>query len=46
MPDVQQKMADTGGVPASSTPEEFMRRIRADVAKFGQIVKSANIKIE
>ena len=46
MPDVQQKMADTGGVPAASTPEAFMRRIRADVAKFGQIVKSANIKVE
>jgi tripartite-type tricarboxylate transporter receptor subunit TctC len=46
MPEVQQKIADTGGVPSPSTPEEFMGRIRADVAKFGQIVKSANIKID
>lgn len=46
MPDVQQKMTDTGGTPASSTPDEFARRIRDDVAKFGQIVKSANIKVE
>lgn len=46
MPDVQRKIAETGGVPVSSTPEEFMRRIQADVAKFGQIVKSAAIKID
>lgn len=46
MPDVQRKIAETGGVPTSSTPEEFMRRIQADVAKFGQIVKSAGIKVE
>jgi len=46
MPDVQQKIAESGGVPLSSTPEEFLRRIRADVDKFGQIVKSAGIKVE
>jgi tripartite-type tricarboxylate transporter receptor subunit TctC len=46
MPDVQQKMADTGGTPQSSTPEEFMRRIQGDVEKFGRIVKSAGIKVE
>jgi tripartite-type tricarboxylate transporter receptor subunit TctC len=46
MPDVQQKIADSGGTPLSSTPEEFARRIRADVEKFGQIVKSAGIKVE
>jgi tripartite-type tricarboxylate transporter receptor subunit TctC len=46
MPEVQQTMMDTGGAPASSTPEEFGSRIRDDVAKFGQIVKSANIKVE
>jgi tripartite-type tricarboxylate transporter receptor subunit TctC len=46
MPDVQQKIADTGGTPQSSTPDEFARRIRADVEKFGQIVRSAGIKVE
>jgi len=46
MPDVQQKIAESGGTPFSSTPEEFARRIRADVEKFGQIVKNAGIKVE
>jgi tripartite-type tricarboxylate transporter receptor subunit TctC len=46
MPEVQQKIAESRGVPLSTTPEEFLRRIRADVDKFGQIVKSAGIKVE
>jgi len=46
MPDVQQKIADTGGTAQSSTPEELGRRLRADVEKFGQIVKTANIKVD
>ena len=46
MGDVQQKIAESGGVPAPSTPEEFHERIRSDLAKFSQIVKSANIKVD
>jgi tripartite-type tricarboxylate transporter receptor subunit TctC len=46
MSDVQQKIVDSGGVPAPSTPEEFLTRIRSDLAKFSQIVKGANIKVD
>jgi tripartite-type tricarboxylate transporter receptor subunit TctC len=46
MPDVQQKMIEGGSEPQSSTPDEFMARIRADVAKFGKVVKEAGIKVE
>lgn len=46
MPDVQQKIAETGGRPAGGTPEELMQRIQSDVALFGQIVTNANIKVE
>jgi tripartite-type tricarboxylate transporter receptor subunit TctC len=46
MPDVQQRIADTGGSAQSSTPEELMRRIQADVEKFGNIVRTAKIKVE
>lgn len=45
-PDVQQRIADTGGTAHPSTPEAFMRRIQSDVAKFGAIVKTAGIKVE
>lgn len=46
MGDVQQKIAESGGLAAPSTPEDFHQRIRSDLAKFGQIVKSANIKVD
>ena len=46
MGDVQQKIAESGGLPAQSTPEDFQERIRSDLAKFGQIVKGANIKVD
>ncbi len=46
MPDVRAKISESGGVPVSGTPEEFHARIRADVEKFTQIVKNANIKVD
>ena len=46
MPDVQKVMLDGGSDPQSSTPEEFMARIRADVAKFSALVKASGIKGE
>ncbi len=46
MPDVQAKIADSGGVPVAGTPEQFHARIRADLEKFTQIVKNANIKVD
>ena len=46
MPEVQKKIADSGGTAQSSTPEELMKRLQDDVAKFSQIVKSAKIKID
>jgi tripartite-type tricarboxylate transporter receptor subunit TctC len=46
MPDIQKAMIDGGSEPQSSTPDELMERIRADVAKFSRIVKAAGIKAE
>ncbi len=46
MSDVQKVMIEGGSDPQSSTPDEFMTRIRADVAKFSALVKSSGIKGE
>ena len=46
MPDVQKVMIEGGSDPQSSTPDDFMTRIRSDVAKFSALVKSAGIKGE
>ena len=46
MPDVQKVMIEGGSDPQSSTPDELMARMRADVAKFSALVKASGIKGE
>lgn len=44
MPDIQQKHADVGAEIIGSTPEQFHAYLKAEVAKFGKLVKAAGIK--
>lgn len=46
MPDVQKAMLDVGLTPATSTPEAYAARIRADVDKFTRIITTSGIKID
>ena len=43
---MQQRMIEGGADPQSSTPEEFMARMRSDVAKFSKVVRDGGIKAE
>ena len=45
-PDIRTRFADAGSDAASSTPEEFSRMIRADLAKWKKVITTANIKVE
>lgn len=45
-PEVQKQMTETGSVPLTMSPEDFRRRIQADLEKFARVVKNAGIKIE
>ena len=45
-PEVQKQMTETGSVPLTMSPEDFRKRIQADLDKFARVVKSAGIKIE
>jgi tripartite-type tricarboxylate transporter receptor subunit TctC len=45
-PAVRESLAQKGLNPWSSTPEQFAQRIKADSAKYGQVVKSAQIKFD
>ena len=45
-PVVVEKLAGLGIVAAPGTPEALSERMRADLAKYGAVVKSANIKAE
>jgi len=35
-----------GGDPAGSTPEQFSAVIKADIVRWGKIVKESGIKVE
>lgn len=44
--EVKKKFADLGVDAVSSTPEQFLAFMRADVAKYAKLIKEAGIKIE
>ena len=44
--DVRDRIVADGFVPTQSTPEEFGARLAKDVARWQDVVKRANIKID
>lgn len=46
MPEIREKIVSQGMEPFISTPDEFAVLMKADFAKFANIVKTANIKLE
>jgi tripartite-type tricarboxylate transporter receptor subunit TctC len=46
MPDVRAKMVALGFETVASTPEEFSDRIRAEIPKWGKVIRDAKIKIQ
>jgi tripartite-type tricarboxylate transporter receptor subunit TctC len=44
--EVAQKMAALGFEKIASTPDEFARRIRADIPKWAKVIQTANIRVE
>jgi tripartite-type tricarboxylate transporter receptor subunit TctC len=45
-PDIRARFVDAGSDPSASTPEQFGRMIRADLARWKQVIVAANIRIE
>ena len=46
LPDYKEKLATQGVEPFISTPEQFAALLRADMATFAKVIKTANIKLE
>ncbi len=46
MSDIREKFADLGATSIGSTPQELAAFIRAEMVKWAEVVKAANIKIE
>jgi len=42
-PDVKQRLQDLGFAPVANTPEEFGARIKVEIARWGKVVRDANI---
>jgi tripartite-type tricarboxylate transporter receptor subunit TctC len=42
--DVQQRLEGLGFESVGNTPDEFGRFIRADIARWAKLIKSANVK--
>jgi tripartite-type tricarboxylate transporter receptor subunit TctC len=45
-PDVRQKLVEAGVEPVTSTPEEMAAYMKSEAAKWGAVVKTANIKVD
>jgi tripartite-type tricarboxylate transporter receptor subunit TctC len=45
-PDIKDKLASAGAEVVGNTPEEFMARLKSELAKWGKVIKDANIRID
>jgi tripartite-type tricarboxylate transporter receptor subunit TctC len=45
-PDVKEKFATLGFDPVANTPEEFAAQIKDEIAKWGKVIKAANITVD
>jgi tripartite-type tricarboxylate transporter receptor subunit TctC len=45
-PEIRDRIIADGFVPTQSKPEDFATRLARDVARWQEVVKRANIKIE
>jgi tripartite-type tricarboxylate transporter receptor subunit TctC len=45
-PELREKFITLGIDPAGSTPDEFAQFLRDEVAKWGKVIRAANVKIE
>jgi tripartite-type tricarboxylate transporter receptor subunit TctC len=46
MPEVRKRLTDIGLEPVGTTPAQFAAVVKADHAKWGQVIRSANIKLD
>ena len=46
LPDMKERFAQQGATPAPGTPEDFSAWIRAEIMKWGKVVKASGAKVE
>jgi len=45
-PEIQKALAGDGDTAVGNTPDEFARQVRADMAKWGKVIRESNIRLE
>ena len=46
LPDVRERLAGLGFEPCSNTPEQFAAQVKADIERWGRVIREAGIKAE
>jgi tripartite-type tricarboxylate transporter receptor subunit TctC len=46
LPDTRHRFAELGGVPLRKTPEEFLAFVRAEIAKWGAVIRREGLQID
>ena len=46
LPDMRERFAEQGAIPAPGTPEDFAEWIRSEIAKWGKVVKASGAKLD
>jgi tripartite-type tricarboxylate transporter receptor subunit TctC len=44
--DVKPRLAEQGAEPVGSTPEQFSAHIKSEIAKWGKVIKDANVELQ
>jgi tripartite-type tricarboxylate transporter receptor subunit TctC len=44
--EVRDRLLSQGGVAVGGTPEQLAERIRSDIAKWGKVARTANVRID
>lgn len=45
-PDLLERFTGVGAEPVGSTPEQFVERIRSDAARWAEVIRAANVKVQ
>jgi len=45
-PDVRERFDAVGAEPVGGTPEQFVERIRSDMARWAEVIKAAGVKVQ
>jgi len=45
-PEIRKRMLDLGSTQVGSTPAELARHLQAEIAKWGPLIRDANIRLD